>query len=136
MFEKGGIVSRGNSYLSSETPVSCFLLGTVLYPPHAPVTRTNEHHYDYQSQQQCDLSSRHVNSQALQVSIITLPYHYPPPLSTTYTSPTAQRPSGVSLPTYCVQVAVHAQFSLPTISNILCISAAVGTHTGTMYLGK
>jgi len=79
VFEKGGIVSRGNSYLSSETPVSCFLLGTVLYPPHAPVTRTNEHHYDYQSQQQCDLSSRHVNSQALQVSIITLPYHYPPP---------------------------------------------------------
>lgn len=40
------------------------------------------------------------------------------------------------LPTYCVQVAVHAQSSLPTISNILCISAAVGTHTGTVYLGK
>lgn len=59
-----------------------------------------------------------------------------PPPPTTYTSPTAQRPSGVSLPTYCVQVAVHAQFSLPTSSNILCISAAVGTHTGTVYLGK
>lgn len=69
-----------------------------------------------------------------------LHYHIitpPPPLNyLTYTSPTAQRPSGVSLPTYCVQVAVHAQFSLPTISNILCISATVGTHTGTMYLGK
>lgn len=46
MFEKGGIVSRGNSYLSSETPVSYFSMisttGThylVLYPPHAPVTR-------------------------------------------------------------------------------------------------
>lgn len=138
MFKKGGIVSRGNSYLSSETPVSCFLLGTVLYPPHAPVTRTNEHHYDYQSQQQCDLSSRHVNSQALQVSIITLPYHYPPPpsqLPILHLLHSVLQESAY-LPTYCVQVAVHAQFSLPTSSNILCISAAVGTHTGTMYLGK
>lgn len=65
-----------------------------------------------------------------------LHYHIITPPSTTYTSPTAQRPSGISLPTYCVQVAVHAQFSLPTSSNILCISAAVGTYTGTMYLGK
>lgn len=67
-----------------------------------------------------------------------LHYHIitPPQLPILHLPPTAQRPSGVSLPTYCVQVAVHAQFSLPTISNILCISAAVGTYTGTMYLGK